>query len=321
MIDPNSVAVIGGDVVLPRLGFGTGPLGNLYAPVVEELAAETLRRAWQRGLRYFDTAPLYGLGLAEQRLGSFLGEIDRAGCTISTKVGRLLVRGEPPEDRRVPRWERDLWEATPTGIEPLEDYRADAVTRSLEASLERLNLDRVDMVQIHVPDRHVGEALDGAVPALTDLRNQGVIGAFGVGAGNLEVLARFVREADLDCILLAGSWTIIDRSAATTLLPLCQSHRVPVVMGSVLVGGLLVDTHPVADRFPGADERARRIERVRRVCLEWRIPVIAAALQFPFRHPAVASVLVGARTPAEVDQDVEAFRTRITDTFWEELEG
>lgn len=131
----------------------------------------------------------------------------------------------------------------------------------------------------------------------------------------------FVREADLDCILLAGSWTIIETPAAETILPLCLARGVRVVMGSVLAGGLIVNAPAIVDRFPGAVDRARRIERVRRLCTSWGIPVIAAALQFPLRHPAVASVLVGTRTPHEIDEDVDAFRTPIADGFWEELGG
>jgi D-threo-aldose 1-dehydrogenase len=309
----------GRGVSLPALGLGTGPLGNLYSPVSDDDAGATLERAWEAGIRYFDTAPLYGLGLAERRLGRFLVSADRASVVVSTKVGRLLIGGHPEPERRIPQWERDLWIDTPPGIEPVEDYRPDAVRRSFEGSLRRLGLDRVDIVNVHVPDRHVEEALRGAIPTLSRMRDEGVIGAIGVGTADVDTLDRFVRDADLDCILLAGGWTLIDRSAAESLLPLCRERGVAVIMGSVLAGGLLVelDAPGVAPAEP--DPRAARIAAMRALCRRAGVSVIAAALQFPLQHPAVATVLVGARTAGEVDQDVAAFARTIPSGLWPEL--
>jgi D-threo-aldose 1-dehydrogenase len=290
---------------LGRLGLGTAPLAGLYDAVDDETARSTVDRAWACGIRYFDTAPYYGSGNAELRLGSALRERPRDEAVVSTKVGRLLRPGisEFP------------------GSPPLEayfDFSRDGVLRSLEQSLERLQLDRVDVVLVHDPDEHYEEARDGAFAALAELRDQGVVRAIGAGMNQTAMLVRFAREADPDCFLVAGRYTLLDRSAEDELLPLCLERGIAVVVGGVFNSGILAggDTYDYAAAPPEIVERARRL---REACERHGVPLAAAAVQFPARHPAVTSVLVGCRTPQEVDEDVALASLEVPDALWEEL--
>ncbi|NJP30346.1 aldo/keto reductase, partial [Microbispora sp. SCL1-1] len=200
---------------LGRYGLGTAPLGGLFAPVSDEQAEHALDAAWQAGIRYFDTAPHYGSGLAEERLGCFLRGLpaDAAGqAVVSTKIGRVLVPGRGEEEGFVGR----------TGFVRVRDYSREGVLRSLDDSLKRTGLDRFDLVFIHDPDDYWEQAAGQAYPALAELRDQGVIGAIGAGMNQAPMLTRFVRETDLDAVLVAGRYTLLDRSAAEELLPECQ---------------------------------------------------------------------------------------------------
>jgi D-threo-aldose 1-dehydrogenase len=296
------------DVTVTQLGLGCAPIGGLYKPVSEADAQAVVDRAWERGLRLFDTAPLYGSGLSERRLGSALREQPRAELVLSTKVGRLLRAGGQPDA---------VFEGA-LPLEPVFDFSFDGVLRSLDESLERLGLDRVDVVFIHDPDDHFDEALAGAYPALERLRGEGVVRAIGVGMNQSEMLARFARETDIDCLLLAGRYTLLDTSALDELLPLCLERGVAVIAGGVFNSGALVgDTH--YNYAPAERAMLDRVSRLAEICTRWDVPLAAAAVQFPLGHPAVACVLVGCRSPAEVDEDVALFELDLPAGLWEEL--
>jgi D-threo-aldose 1-dehydrogenase len=297
------------------LALGTAPLGNLFAPVAEEDAAATVRSALAAGLTYVDTAPHYGLGLAERRLGRLLAGRPRDSFVLSTKVGRLvrpLTQGETAEP--------EGFTDTPPA-KRVWDFSGDGVRRSLEESLERLSLDRVDIVLVHDPDDHEREASGQAFPALAELRDQGVVTAIGAGMNQAEMLTRFVRDLDLDVVLVAGRYSLLDQRALAELLPTCAARGTAVVVGGVFNSGLLADPRPGAtfDYAPAAPELVDRAARLAEVCARHETPLRAAALAFPFGHPAVTSVLVGARTAAEVEDAVACFQRPVPDALWADL--
>jgi len=227
-------------VPVSGLGFGAAVIGNLFTEVTDEQAHEAVTAAWQRGIRYFDTAPHYGLGLSERRLGEALSAFPRAEFTVSTKVGRRLEPSTHGGDDlangfAVPATRRRVW-----------DFSADGVRRTLEASLERLGLDRVDVVYLHDPDDHADEAFREGYPALEKLRSEGVVGAIGAGMNQAGMLTRFVRETDVDVVLCAGRYTLLDQSALTELLPAAVERGVSVVIGGAFNSGLLADPRPGA---------------------------------------------------------------------------
>ncbi|WP_406300128.1 aldo/keto reductase [Embleya sp. NBC_00888] len=296
------------------LGLGCAGLGGLYEPLSEAAAQATLEAAWAGGIRCFDTAPHYGAGLSEERLGRFLRGVPRAEYTLSTKVGRLLV-----DDPDAPE-HGDGFFGTPRRRRVL-DYSAAGVRRSVEASLCRLGLDRIDIALVHDPDEHWEQASGEAIPALMELRDQGVVGAVGAGMNQCAMLDRFVAETDVDCVLLAGRYTLLDRGGST-LLDHCAKRGVSVLAGGVYNSGLLADPRPGArfDYAPaGADILAHAL-RLRDACAERGVPQRAAALQFAAAHRAVDTVLVGARTPAEVSDAVAMAAFDIPDDLWERLE-
>jgi D-threo-aldose 1-dehydrogenase len=294
-----------------RLVFGGAPIGGLYAPVSDEAAAVTLQAAWDAGIRAFDTAPHYGVGLSERRIGDFLAGRRRAEFVVSTKVGRLLVPATGPSEGV------ENFYGTPA-LQRVRDYTADGVRRSLEDSLRRLRLDRVDIVLIHDPDEHMTEALDGAYPALARLRADGVVGAVGVGVNSASLAEWFVSRCDLDCVLVAGRYTLLDGSAARSLFPLCRSRGVAVLAGGVFNSGILAggDRYDYAPAPPDVLGRARRIAEA---CARHGVPVAAAALRYVLRQPAVTAAVVGARTPQEIRADAGYLGLPIPDELWAEL--
>lgn len=296
-------------LALSRLGLGTAPLGGLYKAVSDEQAQAAVDRAWSLGLRFFDTAPLYGSGLSERRLGTALRNRPREQFALSTKVGRLLRAGEPAE----------AFKGAPA-LAPVFDFSHDGALRSLAESLERLGLDRVDIALIHDPDDHFAEALAGAYVALERLRAEGVVSAIGVGMNQAALLARFARETDVDCFLVAGRYTLLDRGAQPELLPLCEERGIAVIAGGVFNSGILVDGETF-DYTPAPASVRERVAQLREICARWHAPLAAAALQFPLRHPAVASVLVGCRSGQEVEEDARLFSLDLPDGLWEELEA
>ncbi|MEY9932353.1 D-threo-aldose 1-dehydrogenase [Catenulispora sp. GP43] len=305
---------IGRGVQLTDLAFGAAAIGNLFAAVADEDARATVDAAWDAGIRVFDTAPHYGLGLSERRLGAALRERPRDEFVLSTKVGRILEPvadpvGDDPDGFAVPAAFRRVW-----------DFSGDGVRRSIEASLERLGLDRVDAVLIHDPDLHADQAIGEAFPALAKLRDEGVVGAIGVGMNQTAVPLRFVRETDVDVVLLAGRYTLLDRSGAE-LLDEAAARAVGIVIGGVFNSGLLVDPQPSStyDYLAVPPEILNEALRLKGVCERHGVPLRAAALQFPHRHPAVRSVLIGSRSPAEVFDCVEMARLPIPDALWAEI--
>ncbi|HEY4728701.1 MAG TPA: aldo/keto reductase [Actinomycetes bacterium] len=314
-MDVPTVALGRGGLRVSALALGTAPLGNLYAPVAEEDAAATVGSALEAGLTYVDTAPHYGLGLAERRLGRLLAGVPRDRFVVSTKVGRLvrpLAPGETadPEGFADSPPARRVW-----------DLSGDGVRRSLEESLERLGLDRVDILLLHDPDDHEREAYEQALPALIGLRDQGVVTAIGAGMNQAEMLTRFVRDLDIDVVLVAGRYSLLDQRALAELLPTCAARGTAVVVGGVFNSGLLADPRPGAtfDYAPAPPELVDRAARLAEVCARHGTPLRAAALAFPFGHPAVTSVLVGARSAAEVKDAVACFEWPVPGELWADL--
>ncbi len=262
-------------------------------------------------MRLFDTAPLYGHGLAELRLGRALRGRPRDDFVLATKVGRLLRADAPPDPGQ------SFWPGA-RPVNPVFDFSFDGTLRSVEESLERLGLDRIDILHLHDPDEHVDEALAGAYPALDRLRAEGMIRAVGAGSNAVEPLLRLAREAHFDCFLVAGRCTLLDRSALAELLPLCVEREIRVIAGGVFNSGVLAGGATFEYRLasPALLERAASLKAV---CDRQGVPLPAAAIQFPFRHGAVASVLVGARSPAEIDEDVDLATIPIPDELWAEL--
>ncbi len=306
--------------VIPAHGLGTAPLGGLFTAVSDRDAAQTVAAAIECGVRYFDTAPQYGHGLAESRLGAALStsSVHRNEMFVSTKVGRVLVPGTDPET---------IFCGT-SAVRTQFDFSADGVRRSLHDSLTRLGLDYVDMALVHDPDDHEVEAWTSAFPALAKLRDEGLIGAIGVGMNQVGMLTRFTRRATdlgLDAVLVAGRWTLLDRAAGIEggLLDACARHGVRVIVGGVFNSGLLARPEPGSTFDYGtAPPRLVRIaEQMAAVCAEFGLSLTSAALQFPWRHPAVSSVIVGARTAAEVLQNAVARSAPLPDALWPALDA
>jgi len=294
---------VGGTCVeVSTLGFGGAPLGNLYAPIDDRTASDAIEAAWRVGVRYFDTAPHYGLGLSELRIGTVLAGRPRDEFTVSTKVGRLLVTNPNPTGA-------DLSSggfAVPDTLTRQWDFSRDGVRRSLDASLERLGLDRVDIVYVHDPDDYLDVAIHQAIPALVELRDQGVIGAVGAGMNTVDPLRRIVAESDVDVVMVAGRWTLIDRSAEQ-LLAECAESRVSVVAAAPFNSGLLAHAWPpddaTFDYAPAADAVLATARALARACVNREATLPQAAIQFPLRQPAVASVVAGMSTAQQVAQD------------------
>ncbi|MFF0742496.1 aldo/keto reductase [Streptomyces sp. NPDC004111] len=305
-----------GGVSVSRLGFGAATLGNLFAPVTDEDAHAAVETAWDRGVRYFDTAPHYGLGLSERRLGEALRAHPRDSYTLSTKVGRILEpadTGGTDTGFAVPATHRRVW-----------DFSADGVRRSLEASLERLGLDRVDVVYLHDADECGDggtQALREAYPALERLRAEGVVGAIGAGMNQVPPLERYLRETDADVVLCAGRLSLLDQRAAHSLLPEAARRGRAVVVGGVFNSGLLADPQPGAtfDYRAASVDLLGRALRIKAVAEGHGVPLRAAALHFPFRYEAVASVLVGMRTAAEAADAAAMLDVAVPDELWDEL--
>ncbi len=300
-------------IEVSALGLGTAPLAGLYEEVDESNALMTVRAAHRAGLRLFDTAPLYGHGLAEERLGLGLRDVPAGEVVVATKVGRLLR----PDAQLDPG---NVFKGAPA-VAPVFDFSAAGVARSLEESLVRLGLDRVDIVHLHDPDDHGEQALREALPELVRWRDDGVVGAIGVGMNQSEMLARFVREGDIDCLLLAGRYTLLDQGGLMELLPLCVERGVAIIAGGVFNSGLLADPRPGAhfDYAPAAPAVLERARRLGATCAAHDVPLKAAALQFPLAHPAVASVLTGTRSAEELEENVALFARDIPTELWSAL--
>lgn len=306
-------------VQVGTLGFGAAPLGNLHSPIGDSQARATVDAAWDAGVRYYDTAPHYGLGLSERRLGDALAHRPRAEFTVSTKVGRLLEPNPAPTGS-------DLTAggfAVPDTLVRRPDYSRDGVLRSLEGSLKRLRLDHVDIVYVHDPDDHLDAALAHALPALTALRDQGVIGAVGVGANTVAPLLRVVAEAEVDAVMVAGRWTLLDRTARP-LLDACAGRGVAVMAAAPFNSGLLSRPYPPSDATfdygPASESVLRRARLLAEASGRHGIALPHAALRFPLRDPGVACVVAGFRTPEEVVSAARWVATELTEGAWLDLD-
>ena len=311
-------------VEVSRMGFGGAPLGNLFNPVPADAARQAIDAAYDRGLRYFDTAPLYGHGLSERRLGDALRSRPRESFVLSTKVGRVLEPGTPAAGAYV----------EVPALVPRFDYSEAGALRSLEESLGRLGLDRVDVLYIHDIDgfthgadsapARFREAMAGAYRTIERLRREGRVRAIGIGVNEWEACQRAAEAADFDCFLLAGRYTLLEQEAVESFLPLCERRGIGVVIGGPLNSGILA-TGPVSGATynyrpapPPILERAGRLERV---CASHGVPLAAAALQFPLAHPAVACVIPGARSEAEVELNVALLARPLPTALWRDLKA
>ncbi|MQY40345.1 D-threo-aldose 1-dehydrogenase [Streptomyces sp. RB17] len=304
-------------VELTDLGFGASVIGNLYRVTPPHDAQAAIEAAWAVGIRYFDTAPHYGLGLSERRLGAALRDRPRDAYAVSSKVGRLLVPNEQPrgidtEGFVVPDDLRRQW-----------DFSRDGVLRSIEATLERTGLDRLDIVYLHDPDDHWRQAAEEAMPALADLRDQGVIGAIGAGMNQSAMLARFLRETAADLVMLAGRYTLLDQSALDDVLPAARELGKSVVAVGVFNSGLLSSDRPAEgmkydyqDAPPALVARARAIADV---CAAHGTTLPAAAIAFPRTHPSIINITLGMRNAEQVAQNVELHDQRIAEHLWDDL--
>lgn len=315
---------------ITKLAFGCVPLGNYPEPLGEEEAQATVKRAYELGIRYFDVAPLYGHGLAEHRLGAVLRGYEREGFTVSTKVGRLL---KAAPDRALKGDPSAGIFADPLPFSLVNDYSHDGIMRSVEDSLQRLGLASLDILHIHNidPANHAADALEElfrkcmseGYRALERLRDEGVVKALGVGNNSLEMCARFAREGDFDCFMMAGHLHLLDQAAAECFLPECERRGIKILLGSPFASGLLVSKNPQDARYmygKPSREVLQRLERVRNICAAHGVSMTAAAIQFPLLHPAVATIVPGMRSVAEVEDCVASFNAPVPLALYQELQ-
>lgn len=309
-------------VELGVIGYGVAALGNLYAARPDDVWPAIIPAAWEAGIRYFDVAPHYGLGLAEERLGEGLRGLPRDEYVVSTKIGRLL---EPNPDYRPGQSDIGNLFDVPSTLRRRFDFSRDGVLRSVEDSLTRLGLDRIDILFVHDPDDHEREALDGAFPALAELRSQGVIRAYGAGMNQSAMLSRFVRETDLDIVMCAGRYTLLDGTAAADLLPAAEERGVQVVVAAVFNSGLLATDRPVAgatfDYAAAPEALIRRVDRIADVAALYGVTLPQLAVQFPLRHPAVSTVVLGADTPEQIVRNAALAAPDVPAALWAELDA
>lgn len=303
-------------VEVTRLGFGGGPLGGLYTPLDDDTAAAALAAAWDAGIRYFDTSPHYGLGQSERRIGGLLSGKPRTEYTLSTKVGRILVpqdpAGQTDEAFQVPKTHRRVW-----------DFSRDGIMRSVEDSLSRTGADRFDMLFLHDAEAHFEAALRDGYPALAELRAQGMVGAIGAGMYDTKLLTRLVLEADVDVVMLASRYTLLNHSALNDLLPACAERGVSLLAAAVFNSGVLAAPRPPVDArydyHPAAPELLQRVNRIADVCEAHGATLPQAAIAFPLLHPVVAAVVVGMRSAAEVRSNISSFEARMPAALWSDL--
>jgi D-threo-aldose 1-dehydrogenase len=320
-MDPFELRKIGNtEIAVTCFGFGGASMGNMYTMAHEDDAMKAIHRAYEANVRYFDTAPMYGFGKSERLYGTALKEKPRDSFVLSTKVGRLIVAGEPPpESEKTPFVEID-------NVYAAFDYSRDGVLRSLEESRMRLGIDKIDIVYIHDPDvnNSYKQVLEEAFPTLADLKRQGVIGAVGVGINQAEMLCDFAKNAEFDCFLLAGRYTLLDQVALKELLPLCKEKNISIIIGGAYNSGILATGAVRGAHYnyalapPEIMEKTRKIEKV---CTHHNIPMKAAALQFPFGHPTVVSNIPGVKTKERFEENLTLFTFPIPADFWAELKG
>jgi D-threo-aldose 1-dehydrogenase len=319
----------GAELHFSELGFGTAPLGNMYRPLTEKEARATLDAAWNVGCRYYDTAPLYGLGLSETRLNGFLRAKPRDTYLISTKIGRVLELSTPHERTR-----RDQFFEVPARTERF-DYSYDGVMRSLEFSLERLGLDHIDIVYAHdvdmfthgskeAADQRIDELMSGGYKALLKMRESGAIKAFGAGINESDVAERLARLGDFDVFLLAGRYTLLEQEALQSFLPYCVEKNIGVVIGGPYNSGILA-TGPKTGAYynykPAPKAILERVAKIQSICADHGVKLAEAAIRFPLSHPAIVSVVPGGQKPGEVRRNAEMLGAKIPPALWRDLKS
>jgi len=317
------------EIVFTQLGFGSAPLGNLYRAISDDDAHAILQAAWDSGVRYFDTAPLYGLGLSEQRIGRLLADKPRQDYVLSTKVGRLLRPCEPEQRTGIGKW----FEVPQ--VREVFDYSYDGVLRSFEESLQRLGQDRVDILYAHdlcifthgsktVSDQYIRSFMAGGYRALLELREQGVIKAFGAGVNEWEVCQTLAQQGDFDLFLLAGRYTLLEQEALNTFLPLCTERGIGIVLGGPYNSGILA-SGPVPGAYYNYDEAPPeildRVARIENICHQHGVSLKAAALNFPLLHPAVVTVIPGGQSVAQATENQTLVNTEIPPGLWDDLKA
>src|SRR3954451_20817739 len=312
---PKNQPIRSSGIELPPLGVGFSSVGGLFAAVDDDAGIKLVDAALAAGIDYFDVAPSYGYGQAERRAGEALAGRDRGAFALSTKVGKLVR----PAAERAPD---DMFVGAPPGL-AIFDFSRDAISRSLAESLERLQLDAVDIVYIHDPDDHLEAAADEAFPLLAEWRDQGVVRAIGFGMNAAEPLEWLVERTDPDLVLAANSYTLLDQSAANGLFSLCERRDVAVVIGGAFSSGILADpvNRPFYRYQPASPEILARVAALQHLTESHGVPLRVAALQFVARHPAVATILVGARDPEELQDAVDALETVTPESLWDDLDS
>lgn len=300
-------------VEISRLSLGTAALGGLYTSVSDADCTDTVLTAIDNGINFIDTAPHYGKGTSEVRIGKALAGRDRSTFVISTKIGRLLVPSTTDID--------DFFMDADNTVERKFDFSASGVRQSLEGSLERLGLDSVEILFIHDPDENADEAILEAYPELDRMRSEGIIKAIGVGMNQCETPTRVIKETDIDMVLIAGRYSLLDQKALEGLLPAALERNVDIIAAGVFNSGILANPVKGAtyDYVPASDELLAKAVRIREVLDGHKVSLTSAALQFPLRHPAVKSVLVGCRSAAEVSINIAAFDKTIENKVWDDL--
>lgn len=319
MFDPERKERVGQTKLwIARVGLGTAPLGNLYEPVSEEEAISTVRKAVEVGFTHVDTAPFYGFGISEERVGKALSELARGRFTLSTKVGRVLVRAGMSGSRKQSYW------AVSSPMTAVFDFSAEGVKKSIEGSRSRLKLERFEILLLHDCDQHVEQALKEAYPVLSRMREAGETDAIGAGLNSYETALKLAREEQFDCFLLAGRYTLLEQGAMDEFLPLCHDEKIGVLVGGPFNSGILASDPSPASKYNYERAPAEVLERARRikvVCDRHGVPLRAAALQFILANPTVTCVIPGCRSRSEVESNRRALDIRIPRALWEELKG
>jgi D-threo-aldose 1-dehydrogenase len=304
---------LGSNDVLSRFILGCATIGNLSRPVSDQDASSMLREAWNAGVRAFDTAPHYGVGLSEERLGQFLRGHDRSEFVISTKVGRLLVPTDSDDDGV------EGFFSTPRRMR-VRDYSREGVRRSIEESCERLGIENVDIALIHDPDDYEQVAFDEAYPALAELRDEGVVRAIGLGMNQVPMLERFVAGTDIDCVLVAGQYSLLNSEAGNDFFDLCETRGVAVFVGGVFNSGILANPRSGHYSYaPPSDDVVRRVGAIELVCQHYGVALAAVALDYVLRNPAITAVVVGARDDREILETLGNLSVEIPDALYADL--
>ena len=310
---------------IKNISYGTAVLGNYYEVFSNEEASKVINKAFDLGINYFDTAPLYGFGLSEHRVGMNLQIKDRDSYILSTKVGRLLSPADPKEIDRGP-WKGGL------NFNPYYDYSYDGTMRCIEQSMHRLGISKIDILHIHDVDyfthkekhlveKYFSEAIKGAYKALEELRRNGNISAISIGINEFEMAERFLKEVDVDCVMLAGRYTLLEQNSLKTFLPLCEKNKVDILLAAPFNSGILAGSEKNLNwnYTKASKELIDKVNSLKRICDNYNIPLAAAAIQFPLAHPVVKTVVTGAVNVKELEDNVSYLDVKIPNDFWQEL--